>query len=115
MNFSFVTSLSLASKPAKYEQIFLLDNANLSGGGDSVDVTSSIDSFYKKSAIQITKDMGLRLCGVDIMIDEDGDGWHVIEINSAPGLDHYAAIGAKQNKIVEDLYLQVLKAMDTDA
>lgn len=36
---------------------------------------------------------------------------HILEINSAPGLDHYATSGAQQKKIVEDLYLQVLTHM----
>jgi D-alanine-D-alanine ligase-like ATP-grasp enzyme len=65
--------------------------------------------------------MGLRFCGVDLMIAGDisqaprKGGYWIIEINSAPGLDHYATIGKAQQRIVEDLYLEVLKAMDTDA
>jgi D-alanine-D-alanine ligase-like ATP-grasp enzyme len=60
--------------------------------------------------------MGLRLCGVDLMIEGDisqrpGTYW-VLEINSAPGLDHYAKIGKAQEQIVEDLYLEVLKHME---
>jgi len=39
----------------------------------------------------------------------------IIEINAAPGLDHYATIGKAQQKIVENLYLEVLKVMDIDA
>ena len=35
----------------------------------------------------------------------------VIEVNSAPGLDHYVTTGKAQQKIVEDMYLQVLKSM----
>ncbi|MCX6717026.1 MAG: cyanophycin synthetase [Candidatus Taylorbacteria bacterium] len=97
---------------------FLLDNANLSTGGDSVDVTDVVSECFKELAISITKDMGLRLCGVDLMIDgsieeEPRKGKHwIIEINSAPGLDHYCTIGKAQEKIVEDLYLEVLKAME---
>ena len=37
--------------------------------------------------------------------------WHVVEINSAPGLDHYASLGKKQQDIVERLYTKVFKAM----
>ena len=94
----------------------MLPNANLSTGGTSVDVTDFIHPFYNKLAICLTKDMGLRLCGVDLMI-VDGDitkpskQWYIIEINSAPGLDHYASIGKKQTKIVEDLYTKVFIAM----
>lgn len=99
----------------KRERIYLLDNANLSTGGDAVDVTSEVHPSYKRMAIQLTRDMGLRLCGVDVMVDGDvtkpGRYW-ILEINSSPGLDHYVKVGKAQEKIVEDLYLQVLKSME---
>ena len=94
----------------------MLDNANLSTGGEAIDVTDSMHQFYRDTAIRLTEDMGLRFCGVDIMtsgsIQSDVFGeWHVIEINAAPGIDNYGASGKRQKKIVEDLYLEVLKAM----
>lgn len=108
--------LSLQSVLAQGERVFLLDNANLSAGGDSVDVTSTIHPYFGKIAVKLTKDMGLRLCGVDLMIDGDisqkSAPFWVIEINSAPGLDHYSRSGKAQEKIVEDLYLEVLKSME---
>jgi len=59
--------------------------------------------------------MGLRLCGVDLMVDSDisqpPKKYWIIEINAAPGLDHYVKTGAQQEKIVEDMYLKILKAM----
>ena len=70
---------------------------------------------YKKLAIKLTHDMGLRFCGVDILtqgdISKPCKEYSIIEINAAPGLDHYAELGKKQQKIVEDLYLKVLLAM----
>lgn len=113
--------LSFDSRLEKGQLIYLLDNANLSSGGDSKDVTEIVHPDFQKLAVNVTRDMGLRLCGVDLMIYGDisypsckGEYW-IIEINSAPGLDHYATIGKAQQKIVEDLYLEVLKAMDIDA
>ncbi len=108
--------MSLKSILPRDQKVFLLDNANLSTGGDSVDVTQFVHPEIKKIAIRLTKDMGLRICGVDLMIngnicDKPTEYW-VIEINSAPGLDHYAKIGRAQEKVVEDLYLEVLKAME---
>ncbi|MFA5936410.1 MAG: cyanophycin synthetase [Candidatus Paceibacterota bacterium] len=102
----------------KDKKVYLLDNANLSTGGDSIDMTSTIHPSFRKIAIQLTKDMGLRMAGVDIMITK-GDitkdikncKFYIIEINSAPGLDHYVTTGKKQKKIVEDMYLKVLKAL----
>ena len=95
--------------------LVLLDNANLSTGGTAIDITDKIHPSFKKITIKLTKDMGLRLCGVDLMIDGDitepAKKWHVIEINSGPGLDHYASLGKKQQDIVEALYTKVFKAM----
>src|SRR3989338_6465458 len=109
---------SFHSITVKGHKVFLLNNANLSTGGDSEDVTSTIHSGFKKIAVQVTRDMGLRLCGVDIMIRK-GDitknpkncSYYIIEINAVPGLDHYVTTGKKQKKIVEAMYLKVLKAL----
>jgi D-alanine-D-alanine ligase-like ATP-grasp enzyme len=98
--------------------VFLLDNANLSSGGDAVDVTASINPAFRQLAIRLTSDINLRLCGVDLMVNEHiseppvpGKYW-VLEINAAPGLDHYARAGKAQEKIVEELYLKVLRSLD---
>ncbi|HEY4503089.1 MAG TPA: cyanophycin synthetase [Candidatus Paceibacterota bacterium] len=103
---------------SKGEKVFLLDNANLSTGGDSVDVTQNIHPGFKKIAVNLTRDMGLRIAGVDIMVtkgditkDPKNCSYYIIEINAAPGLDHYVTTGAKQKKIVEAMYLKVLKAL----
>ncbi len=97
------------------EVIQLLDNANLSTGGTSHDFTASIHEEYAKLAIEITKSMCLRLCGVDILtpsITEPLNEYVIIEINSAPGLDNYAAMGEAQNQIVENLYMQILLSIE---
>jgi D-alanine-D-alanine ligase-like ATP-grasp enzyme len=93
----------------------LLDNANLSTGGDSVDVTRSMHSSLKKLAIDVTKHMGLRFCGVDVLVTGDiskkPKKVTIIEINAAPGLDHYVRSGKTQEQLVEELYLRVLRRM----
>jgi len=107
--------LTMRSIPMRDDRIYLLDNANLSSGGDAVDVTAKIHPKFKEIAVRLTKDMGLRICGVDLMVHGDialpPRQYWVLEINAAPGLDHYAKVGKAQNKIVEDMYLEVLKAM----
>ncbi len=106
---------SLVYVPRPNECVYLLDNANLSTGGDAVDVTDNIHPGFKKLAIKLTKDMGLRLCGVDLMIDgnvaQKPQKFWILEINAAPGLDHYVKTGKAQQKIVENLYLKVLKSL----
>ena len=109
---------SLRSVLSKGKKVYLLDNANLSTGGDAVDFTNVVHKDFRKIAINLTRDMGLRISGVDIMVTK-GDitqnpkncKYYIIEINSAPGLDHYVTTGKKQRKIVEAMFLKVLKAL----
>jgi D-alanine-D-alanine ligase-like ATP-grasp enzyme len=107
---------SLQTVLPRGEKLFLLDNANLSAGGDAVDVTDEMHREFRAFAIRLTKDMGLRLCGVDLMIEgsitQKPALFWVLEINSAPGLDHYVKTGKAQQMIVEDMYLEVLKSME---
>ena len=108
-------NLALRSVPERGKRIYLLDNANLSSGGDAVDVTKPIHPDFKKLAVKLTHDMGLRLCGVDLMVAGDirnaPKKYWVLEVNAAPGLDHYVKTGHAQQKIVENLYLKVLKSL----
>ena len=110
---------SLKSIPGKGERVFLLPNANLSCGGDAIDVTDRIHPSFSKMAIRLTRDMGLRLCGVDLIvngsIEQPARQYWVLEVNSSPGLDHYAKGGRAQRKIVEALYLELLKSMEKAA
>lgn len=108
--------LSRESVLGEKEQVYLLDNANLSTGGDSVDVTEKVHPAFRRLAVKLTRDMGLRLSGVDLMIRGDitqkAQEYWILEINAAPGLDHYAKSGKAQEQIVERLYLEVLKSME---
>ena len=111
--------LCMTSTPKKGEQIFLLENSNLSTGGEAIDVLEVLHPSYKKIAISLTKDMGLRLCGVDMMVSRDItqemarlQGVHILEINASPGLDHYAKSGVKQREIVESIYFKVLQKLE---
>ena len=63
--------LTFESILEKGKVVYLLDNANLSSGGDSLDVTGIVHPDYCRLATKVTRDMGLRLCGVDIMVDGD--------------------------------------------
>jgi D-alanine-D-alanine ligase-like ATP-grasp enzyme len=109
---------TMAYVPTRNEQVFLLDNANLSSGGESRDVTTAMHTNFQDIATRLTKDMGLRFCGVDLMIEGDianpPKRYWVIEINAAPGLDHYANSGTGQKQVVEKMYLHVLKSLETD-
>jgi D-alanine-D-alanine ligase-like ATP-grasp enzyme len=107
--------LSMKSIIRRGDRIPLLDNANLSSGGDALDVTDAIHRSFRQLATRLTKDMGLRFCGVDIMVKgsivEPCKDYWILEVNAAPGLDHYADIGNRQKRVVDNLYLKVLQAM----
>lgn len=108
-------NLNLLSVPASGQSISLLDNANLSDGGDAEDMTSVLSDSHKRMAIQLTADMGLRFCGVDIItpqpISLPLQDYTVIEINAAPGVDYYARIGIEQQHVVAGLYEKILRAL----
>jgi D-alanine-D-alanine ligase-like ATP-grasp enzyme len=103
--------------PPAGERVVLLDNANLSTGGDPVDLTDRLHPGYAKLAVDVTRDMGLRYCGVDVLttgpIDAPPRGHVVLEINPGPGLDHYAALGPPQRARAARLYELILRALLT--
>lgn len=107
---------SMRSVLKQAETLFLLDNANLSTGGEALDVTATMHPDFKELAVALTRDMGLRLSGVDLIVSGDitekPNKYWILEINASPGLDHYVKIGKEQEKIVEDLYLQILKGIE---
>ena len=109
--------LNLSMIPALGQKLSLLDNANLSTGGDAEDVTSILNEGFASIATRLTADMGLRFCGVDIMtpdpIDVPPTNYTVIEINATPGVDYYAQGGTKQQQIVEGLFEKILLSLST--
>lgn len=105
---------SRSTIPLFGEKVILLDNANLSTGGTSVDVTDCIHSSFAKIALKATKTLGLQLCGVDILADDitkdaSTQAWNIIELNAAPGLDNYSSLGYEQAERVKGLYRQILE------
>lgn len=106
--------LNRASILSKNQRVLLLDNANLSTGGTSVDVTGSIHKSFADLSVSATKTLGLRFAGVDIIcegIESDAtkQKWNIIEVNAAPGLDNYSSMGNEQAEIVKNLYRQILE------
>jgi D-alanine-D-alanine ligase-like ATP-grasp enzyme len=96
----------------------LLDNANLSTGGTSRDVTDNMHSSFVRIAVAASEALGLKLCGVDLMCDDisadaNSQSWNIIEMNAAPGLDNYAASGAAQAARVESLYREIIAYLGT--
>jgi len=111
--------MTMDSVPAKDQQVSLLDNANLSTGGEAVEVTDKLSPAFQQIALSVTHQMNLRYCGVDLITTNPIDAevprnFTILEINAAPGLDHYARLGQTQVKHVKDLYRKVLEAFKRD-
>lgn len=101
------------------EELRLLDSANLSSGGQAIDITEDIAPAVAQLCIELTREMGLHLSGVDVIIDGDArhdvDDLTIIEINSSPGLDNYASLGEVQAGRVLNLYRKVLEHLEESA
>ncbi|MEH2373731.1 cyanophycin synthetase [Nostoc sp.] len=109
--------LNFNSVIPKNNIVYLLDNANLSTGGEAIDFTENIHPDFQKLAVSITKDMELRLAGVDLLTSDITlpiVDYTILEVNGAPSLTHYASFGEVQMKRVENLYLKVLKALENE-
>ena len=92
-------------------KIPLQDVSNLSLGGMSLDVTDRISPYFKQLAGEIADRLNLDLCGVDLFANDITDPheryYRVIEVNSAPGMDHYAYEKEKQDAYVKALYREI--------
>lgn len=98
--------------PARCQPVTLLDNANLSTGGTLKDITDSLPPAAAQMAIKAATMLGLRLAGVDILAT-DLTNPTLLEVNSAPGLDFYAATGETQNARAGALLFDALTALWT--
>ena len=101
---------------SKGRRVYLLHNANLSTGGDAIDVSKLVHSAFRRIAVRVTRDMGLRYCGVDLMVKGDISRsprkYWILELNAAPGVEYYASSGSENRRRVERIYLRILKAME---
>jgi D-alanine-D-alanine ligase-like ATP-grasp enzyme len=82
--------------PENGQVVWLLANANLSTGGELVDVFDVLPVGAAQLACAASAALGLRFAGVDLIapdLQRDPSAAVVLEVNSAPGLDFYAALG----------------------
>lgn len=106
--------LSVNTKLSEGQQVTLAPISNLSAGGTSEDVTNTINPRWSELAAFVSKNFNLRLCGLDLACQDITNAeseYCVLEVNAAPGLDHYATSGEEQKKIVDELYVRVLNAL----
>jgi D-alanine-D-alanine ligase-like ATP-grasp enzyme len=107
------SGLSLASVPPSGERVVLHDVSNLSAGGEAEEFTDRLHPAWAALCARAARDMGLELSGIDFACADPTDPeaeYSLLEINTSPGLEHYAASGAEQAKRVRTLYRRVFAA-----
>jgi cyanophycin synthetase len=87
----FKQNLKLSDVPAPFVTVFLRDSANLSTGGEAVDVTDQIHPTYKRVAERAARIVGLDVCGIDMVVKAIEEPFRraecaIIEVNAAPGI-----------------------------
>lgn len=100
-----------SSVPKDKEIIYLRQNANISTGGISKDVSDIVCPKVKDLAVRATKAIGMVISGVDIIYNEKTNKAYVLELNDTPGIDihHYPVFG--QSRQVADDIVNHLKLL----
>ena len=74
-------------------EVFLRENSNISTGGDSVDMTEAIPKRFKEEALMAVRQIGARICGVDMIIEDiqdENSTYSIIELNFNPAIHIHA-------------------------
>jgi D-alanine-D-alanine ligase-like ATP-grasp enzyme len=106
---------SYSSVPEKNQSLRVSDAANLSSGGRVYDYTPVVHDDFRRLAVEIAGDMGLKFCGVDVITDDLSrplKEYVVLEINASPGLAHFSSLGTEQFEIVKKIYLDMLRLLE---
>ena len=90
--------------------------SNLSLGGSSEDWTERLHPRWAELCCKVARDMELAICGVDLACADPRDpeaDYSILELNAAPGMDHFATLGPKQAAVVRGLYKRIFEAAKT--
>lgn len=106
---------NLDSIPKEGERVFLKSKANISSGGDSVDVTDELTDEIKDITIQAVAAIpGLKHSGVDIIVDKESNTATIIEINTQASINSHLfpmeGVSRDIPKEIIDLYFPETKA-----
>jgi D-alanine-D-alanine ligase-like ATP-grasp enzyme len=111
--------LDLARIPSPGERVLLRLTANVSSGGDAIDVSEEVPQAFKRLAVAAVQAIPeLAIGGVDILIadlagEADGHNSTILEINHNPMLSmhHFPWVGTPRNvaAIVVDHLLGVVR------
>lgn len=94
------------------EKINLLPNANLSAGGEALDVSDCIAEEWGRIFAKVSKSTALNFVGIDVIsknsLEETPGEFKILEVNAAPGLANYATVGETQRERVAGIYRRIL-------
>ncbi|WP_433052623.1 cyanophycin synthetase [Dactylosporangium sp. CS-033363] len=101
--------LAVADVPEAGRTVWLRDNANLSTGGTSVDVTKTVHPSVADLCRRVAGLVGLDIAGIDLRLPDIAEelplrGGGVIEVNAAPGLRMHLEQHDVGAAIVDALY-----------
>lgn len=89
-------------------KVTLRDTSNVSQGGDSHEVFDIIPSFYKQEAANAAKALGVKICGVDMIIDQQTKEFAIIEVNFNPAIHMHMYPYSGKSRDVATKILEVL-------
>lgn len=105
--------LNFDSVPEKDQIVFLRENSNISTGGDSLDFTDDIHPSYKEIASKSAKALGVRITGLDMMIEDlskpaTKDNYAIIEMNFNPAIHIHCYPYLGKNRRLNEKILDAL-------
>lgn len=83
---------------------------NLSLGAIPVPITNEIQSKLNKLLLQVTEEINLGFCSVDVIETEDHE-FFILEINSGVMMDHFISLMQNGKQIAKEIYRNAIKAM----
>lgn len=87
LNYISEQGLSLESIPPENVRVFLNDSTLHPDGCETVDVTHELSDTIKSIAVNAVQSIpGMKISGVDIMIDHERNEGFVLELNASPNI-----------------------------
>ncbi|MHC5251571.1 bifunctional glutamate--cysteine ligase GshA/glutathione synthetase GshB [Listeria kieliensis] len=103
--------LNWDSIPERDRVVYLRENSNISTGGDSIDVTDEMDSYYKDTAIKAAKVADAKFCGVDIIVPPNPTDYEkaaIIELNFNPAIQMHTFPYEGKRRMIGDRIIDYL-------
>lgn len=97
--------------PKINEVVYLRENSNVSTGGDSAEVLDLIPLKFKIVAQNAAIALGVKICGIDMIIDDNFTTYTIIEANFNPAIQMhtYPLTGVGKN-----IAHKILRLLDKD-